>query len=483
MENLLKNAVEQHEKIDLEVFSTEDFKNVSSFANEMIDSIYENQEELKKANYNLESSVEIKTQELINLNKFLEDKNRELEKNFLVDQLTGLQNRNMFLKDLAGLENLAVAIIDIDGFKNINDFYGTKSGDKLLISISRFIKNYANHNAMGAYRLSSDEFVLCCYEKIEEKSLIKRLEKFLKLFAKEEFFDSTLQNKLNIDLTCGIAMGKENILEKADIALNFAKKKKMSFVIFDEKNPHMNTYKHNIYWREKIQWAINEDLIVPYFQPIINIKDKTLKKYEALMRIKDGDELITPYVFLDIAKETKLYPLLTKIMIEKTFAKFSHTNREFSLNITLLDIEEESTVAFLKEKIKEYDVATQLILEIVESEHITKSENFLPFVASLRKEGVRFALDDFGSGYSNFAFLLTMHPKFIKIDGSLVKRMVTDQQSYAIVETIVLFAQQMQATVIAEFVENEKIVRALENLGIIYMQGYYFSPPLEDADI
>lgn len=478
-----KKAVLHKEKIDTTKFYLEDFKTLATLANDMLEKINLQQEELQNANEKLEFSVVTKTEELLNLNYFLEEKNQELQKNYFTDTLTGLENRNSFLKELTNAKNPIAFIFDIDGFKNINDFYGTSSGDKLLIEIANFMRNYAQTHGMLPYRLSSDEFLLFLDKNIDKDFLHVSIKNFMEVFLKEEFYDSANKNRLHIDLTCGAVFGGENLLGKADIALNYAKKKKLSFAIYDEQNPHMNTHKHNIYWRDKIQWAISEDLVVPFFQPIVDVREKHVKKYEALIRIKDADDIIAPYSFLGVAKETKQYLSLTKIMIEKSFAKFSKTDIEFSINISLQDIEDAQLLEFLTKKIDEYAVGGQLILEILESEDIIQSEKFLPFVSLMRKKGVKFALDDFGSGYSNFAFLLKMHPKYLKIDGSLIKAIAYDENSYNIVKTITLFAKQMNATIIAEFVENEKIVEILKDFDIHLMQGYHFAPPSENIEI
>ena len=201
------------------------------------------------------------------------------------------------------------------------------------------------------------------------------------------------------------------------------------------------------------------------------------KKYECLMRLVEEDKVISPYLFLEVAKETKLYHQLTRIMIQKSFEKFADNEASFSLNISLLDIENTTTREFLKDKINHYKLGNRLILELLESEEIITSEKFLPFVKEMRSLGVRFALDDFGSGYSNFSFVLQMRPYFIKIDGSLIKNIIVDQNSYNVVQAIVAFAKEIDAGVIAEFVENEEIVQALQTCGIHWMQGYYFSIP------
>ena len=186
------------------------------------------------------------------------------------------------------------------------------------------------------------------------------------------------------------------------------------------------------------------------------------------MRIVDGKEIITPFMFLEVAKETKQYPMLTKIMIEKSFEYFSKNDYDFSLNISILDVQNEATVAYIKQMIDRYDIGDRLLFEILESE-------------DMRNLGVKFAIDDFGSGYANFGFLLKMSPKYLKIDGDLVKEITKNEKSYNIVKTIISFSKQIDSIVIAEFVENKEIKKVLDDLGVIYMQGYYFSIPQVDV--
>lgn len=475
-----KRAAFDKEKIDTEIFYIEDFKSLAVYANEMINSIHKEQDKLKELNNSLEDSIQEKTKELEQLNSFLKVQNQELETSFYTDNLTQLHNRNQFLLDAENNENIKVVIFDIDGFKNINDLYGTKTGDNLLVAIGTILSNFAEDKEAKAYRLSSDEFLIFC-SNINEEICFDEIQEVVEKISKEVFFDESGKIKLTVSMTYAFAKGDSNILEKVDLALNYAKRNKLSFAIFDESNPHMNTHKHNIYWRDKIQWAIEKSLITPYFQPIVNIKNPNEKKYEVLMRIVDGEEVIAPYTFLKVAKETKQYPMLTKIIIQKSFEYFANNDYDFSLNISILDVQNEDTVSYIKEMLKKYNMADRVLFEILESEEIISNEKFLPFVADMRKLGVKFAIDDFGSGYSNFGFLLKMNPKYLKIDGDLIKEITKNEKSYNIVKTIISFAKQIDSIVIAEFVENEEIKKILDDLGVVYMQGYYFSMPLPEV--
>ena len=475
--HFLKLASSEKMEINQDKFKIEEFKQLSNYANAMIKEIKSQHKDLSDINENLEFKVFEKTKELQNLNFSLERKNKELEKNYFTDTLTKLPNRNMFTQDLAFISFPQVFLVDIDGFKHINDFYGTVVGDIVLVEFAQFIESIGEDYELKIYRLSSDEFVMLC-DRVFESSFLQMLLQDINARLAQKYFNTHETDlQLQINMTCGIAFGKNNLLEKADIALNFAKKKKLTYAIFNEDDPLMNTHKHNIYWRQKLQNAIKNDTIVPYYQEIVNVNNREIKKYECLMRLVEEDKVISPYLFLEVAKETKLYHQLTRIMIHQCFETFANSKASFSLNFSLLDIENLETREFLKTKIHQYNVGHRLILELLESEEIITSEKFLPFVEEMRSLGVRFALDDFGSGYSNFAFVLQMRPYFIKIDGSLIKNIITDQNSYNVVLAIVAFAKEINSQVIAEFVENEEIVTILQTCGISWMQGYHFSIP------
>ncbi len=239
----------------------------------------------------------------------------------------------------------------------------------------------------------------------------------------------------------------------------------------------MNKHKEYVLWKAKLLYAIENDNIVPYFQRIVNVERVEEEKYEALIRLIDEDKIISPAMFLNIAKETRLYPILTKIMIEKTFKIFEKKNAAFSINLSIDDITNPTTVAYIHEMLQKYDVQNRLIFEILESEEIDNFNHILPFITDMKKLGVRFAIDDFGSGYSNFSYLLQIRPDFIKIDGSLIKNLTQSSNEYHIVKAIITFANSLHIEIVAEYVCSKEIENILKDLGVKYMQGYHFSEP------
>ena len=164
-------------------------------------------------------------------------------------------------------------------------------------------------------------------------------------------------------------------------------------------------------------------------------------------------------------------------MIEKSFEAFKDIDVEFSLNITIEDILNEDIKDFLYQMLQQYQIGNRLVLEIVESESIENFVEISNFIKEVKNYGCKIAIDDFGTGYSNFEYLLKLKSDYIKIDGSMIKDIDTNNDAKLVVSTIVDFAKKMNIKTIAEFVENESIEKVIKELGIDYSQGYLHSKP------
>ncbi|MBP9493426.1 MAG: EAL domain-containing protein, partial [Sulfurospirillum sp.] len=202
-------------------------------------------------------------------------------------------------------------------------------------------------------------------------------------------------------------------------------------------------------------------------------------KYEALMRMIDDGKVVTPFYFLEIAKQTKLYTSLTKRLMTKVFESLKGKTYEVSINITFEDICSLEIKEHLSALLQEYPIGSQIIFEIVESEGIQNFDEVIKFIAIIRTHGCRIAIDDFGTGYSNFTYLMKLEPDFIKIDGSLIKALLDEQSSRNVVVAIVDFAKKMGIKTVAEFVENEVLQTEVTALGIDFSQGYFHGKPTE----
>lgn len=230
-----------------------------------------------------------------------------------------------------------------------------------------------------------------------------------------------------------------------------------------------------------VKSALEEDRLVAYYQPIVKFYGKN--SYECLVRIKDGDRVISPFFFLDAVAKTKYYAQLTQRMIEKSFQYFQGKDIPFSINLSFEDVENDEMVEFIKTKVIEYGVNNQLILEILESENIVDFTRIRTFIHDMQDLGVEIAIDDFGSGYSNFTYLMELKPDYIKIDGSLIKDICKVEESYILVRTITNLAHELGIKVIAEYIENEEIYNKAKRLYIDGYQGYHLGAPNDTIEI
>jgi len=401
---------------------------------------------------------------------------RTLEKLANIDPLTGFGNRNKLNNDIEKSTHPALALINIDSFSILNDFYGHTIGDTILAKFGNLIENSNNDNFFSLYRLQADEYALFCSD-CKKDDFLEYFKKLIKTITSTPIllYDEVIQP----NITTAISFEKAQVLlQTADMAYKIAKIENKDMVIYSDDISLNATYKNNILWSKKIKSAIHSARIVPYFQPIVNNKNLKFEKYEALVRLIEEDgKVISPYFFLDISKKTKQYASITKVMIEKSFEYFHHKTCEFSLNLTMEDIANDEMNHFIFEILQKYQIGSRVVFEIVESESIQNYEAVSEFIKKLKSFGCKIAIDDFGSGYSNFEYILKLNVDYLKIDGSLIKNITTDRNAKIVVSTIVDFAKKLGIKTIAEFVENEEIFKIMQELEIDYSQGYYFQAP------
>lgn len=402
------------------------------------------------------------------------EQKQKLEHLATTDMLTNLGNRYKLFSDIkSGFKTLV--LIDIDNFSHINDFYGYAFGDKLIKIFANILKEEFKDIDINLYRLQADEFAILNVNFIEvdcQAAMLHFLQNIAKKVIKidaEEIF---------VEVSGAVSKDKSSPYTTAVMALKHGKLNKQHLVVYDESISLEKEYANNIYWNKKVQKAIKEDRIVPYYQPIVTNASLEIKKYETLMRLIDEDgKVISPFYFMDIAKKTKNYKLLTKIMIQKSFEYFKDKDASFSINLDIADIQDSSSVSYIISMLEKYNIASRVIFEIVESEEIKNYDVVLGFINRVKSYGCKIAIDDFGSGYSNFSYITKLKADFIKIDGSLIQNIDSDENSLSLVNAIVGFAKDLHMEVVAEFVKNETIHSIVCSLGIDYSQGYYFSEP------
>jgi len=418
-----------------------------------------------------------------NINNFLEYqihlKTDELKQTLVTDNLTKLPNRLKlieYIKNLHNASSVHLALVNIDGFKDINDFYGHKTGDKLLQQIASTIVNLCKNKSISVYKLPSDEYAIFSVADVKASKFIKNIRTLINKIQETNYLIDG--NSLYITVSCGVASNEHSLITKADMALQLAKENKKSLISYSSSIDTAEQVNKNIQCMTLLKDAIHNDQIQPYFQPIYNVKTKKIEKYEALVRIvmQDGS-IIVPNSFLDISIKSKLYPNITKVMIEKSFAFFQNTDYEFSINLSINDILNKKTMDFIMKSLHHYNNPSKVVFEILESDKIGNYDDIKLFIHNVKELGCKIALDDFGSGYSNFSHVLELNVDYLKIDASLVKNITTDENSRKITQTIITFASNIGLKTIAEYVEDEESLNILNDMGIDFIQGYFIGKP------
>lgn len=407
-------------------------------------------------------------------------KTEELKRNLRLDSLTNIGNRYKLIEDVSKSVNPCISILDIVSFSDVNDFFGYKTGDNVLKIVARKIEELLiDKENYKVYRDHSDIFCIVAQNEDRDK-FIKNIDEISKTIGKVPIVIKSRELYVQLSYVFSFE-SKENLLETANIIKRYSQANK-NIIIYDKALELEKDYEKNIFWTLKIKKALDEDKIVPYFQPIYNLKTSKIEKYEALVRLIDGNNVISPYYFLDISKKSKQYLQLTKTMIQKTFDYFKDKDFEFSINLTFEDIKSEYISSFIIELLKEYKIGHRVVFEIVESEEIDNFRKVNEFFVTIREYGCKIAIDDFGSGYSNFEYLAKLNVDYIKIDGSLIKDILINKSSQNIVSMLVNFAKGQKVKTIAEFVSNKDILNKVRELGIDYVQGYYIKEPIASID-
>ena len=401
----------------------------------------------------------------------------------MLDSLTQLQTRDLLVDDISSINIGNLLLIDIDNFNSINNIYGIKSGDIVLKQLAKFLSDFSKEKRYQIYRVSSNEFALLDSEATHDiDDIYDDIEYLIDAVSKYDIYIDAIEESINIHVTIGFATSNNMILEQAGAALKYAKKNSLKFSAYSNVTDSRQDLSRYAYWNKEIQKAIESENIIPFFQPIFN-KDGDIAKYEILMRlVQEGEEkklFISPVEFLAISVQTKKYIELSRMIIFHSLHLMENTQYCFSINFSYQDIKSKELMYDLYNYFENNpDVASRVTCEILESELVKDTTVLLQFLKKLKSYGVQIAIDDFGSGFSNFEMILLAEPDLIKIDGSLIKNIDADKKSLTLVEAIVAFSHKMGMKVIAEYVHNKAVYDILRQIEVDMFQGYYLCEPL-----
>ncbi|MFY4758947.1 EAL domain-containing response regulator [Aliarcobacter butzleri] len=402
-------------------------------------------------------------------------------KELFVDKLTNLPNINRLKKDLNQTDDVLMAFFDIDGFLTLNDLFGEEIGDGILVELSYKLKEHFPANEYSVYKLDVDKFVVVA---VNSGKSVEEFYKYTKSFINKIENQSFLvnENEIDINLTVGVSHANGALAYKyAQRTITYARTKLRKIMIYNDSFNIHQSFENNIKWLKQLKNGFKENKFQAYFQPIVDTQTKEIYKYEALIRYIDenGNE-VGPYNFLDIAKKTKQYPNIIKVILKDALKLIKEKNKKVSINISYADISNKNTTKYIYDFLTAQSIEHTKLLsfEILESEEIVDFEEVSRFISEVKKFECTVGIDDFGAGYSNFHLLSKLKISFIKIDGSLIQNIHNSKDLEIIVRTISNIAKEFNVKTVAEFVANEEIYNKVKELNIDYSQGFYFDKPI-----
>lgn len=428
----------------------------------------------------LECSDEQKESVLFIINSILECKNIEDIVFYLkkVDTITGFPSRDVLMRDISSLDDEAMLIIlHINQIDAIKQLYGFDMLKKIVSDKAYKLKEMIKESEATLYSINFEKFAILVRDKVyfDKYFAILKYHIFNNLDSYTYYIDEG--QKLISDFSAGIAYGREYLHHRANVALHEAMLLKDSYKIYINDIPRLELKKKSLDKHRIYKTALHEGYIVPYFQPIVSSNDEKIMKYEALARIVlPSGEVISPNEFLNTAIEDRTFEFFTRQMMQKVFNIYAKNSCEMSMNLTYENIKSQSMLDYIKNRLQKYG-GDRMTFEIVETEEISDYKVVENFILMVKEYGVKVSIDDFGSGYSNFTNLIKLNIDYIKIDGSITIKLLSDEKAKIMVQGLIQFAKSMNIKTVGEFVSSKELFLCMKELGVDYVQGYYHGMP------
>ena len=419
---------------------------------------------------------------------------RQLEYLAQHDTLTSLHNRHYFEQELhksvelakRGHLKFAMLYIDLDQFKAVNDTAGHSVGDNLLKEVSELFSHRVRRGDTLA-RLGGDEFGVLLQD-IKEEQVKEIADSYLQ--ALNDFQFTWKDESFDINSSIGVAIINEDTntaaeaFRQADVACYVAKQSGRNRLhVYSKKDNSQIQQLGEVSLISKLNNALVDNKFILHFQPIMDSHFHNINYYEVLIRLLDGNNIVSPNIFIPVAERYAIMQKIDKWVIEHALMLLEqkqYSDYKFSINLSGSSFEDDEIGHLLSKKLKDNrTLAESIVFEVTETSAVTHMEKAGNFMHELLTYGVRFALDDFGTGFSSFAYLKNLPIEFIKIDGMFVKDIVNDPADQAMVRSINQIAHSLDKFTIAEYVENAEIQAILEEIGVDYFQGYHIGKPAE----
>lgn len=382
-------------------------------------------------------------------------------RNYLMDNYDSIPFRKYF-----------VALIDIDYFKRVNDLYGQIEGDKILKIIAQKIKEQLNPKDVMIEYAGEEFLILFWKNSYTDISFKKKLQNISDSIENLDCKSSSSEN-IKITLSMGVVLDTQNIKTLQDVVYKADTSLYRSKSLGRNQITYYSQEHEKLIDREKLRELIEQDKLLCYYQPIVDLKNYQILHYESLLRIKDEHgKLIYPDKILPIIENSYLSLKLSQRVLEYNIKMLkAHSTFVVSVNLNAEELLEESIYQLL---VKNTQFAPRLHIELLESKEIDYNKVEL-IILELKEMGYHICIDDFGAGYANITHILNFPIDYLKFDGSIVRQIQKDKKTYNLMKSITDFCINNDIKVIAEYVENERVVDMLREMGVYAGQGFYFS--------
>jgi diguanylate cyclase (GGDEF)-like protein len=416
------------------------------------------------------------------------------------DDLTGLLNRRAFAELLnkafaqqSDTQSYALIKFDLDHFKLVNDEAGHQAGDALLVEVTGLLQRETHHSAVIA-RLGGDEFGI--YMQATSNAAQHYADRIIQHIDSHRF--EWRDRRFAVGASAGIAFLDDStssataVLKNADAACYSAKRLgRNRALLFSPDNYFQQQQNQERRKVAILQSAIDNDRLKLYLQPIVpaGAFEGTVK-YEVLLRIVDeNDQIIAPGELIPVAEKFDLIQLIDMHVVQKAITLLQcfleqQFDVNFSVNLSGNTLSNNTCLRRIASLVRASELPDGALgFEITETSAIESIDQVSAFITQMRDMGCLFSIDDFGSGLSSYNYLNSLHADYLKIDGSFVSKILTDQTSFAIVKSINTLSHEMGMKTVAEFVEHDAVADTLRLINIDYLQGYLFGQPQRAEDI
>jgi diguanylate cyclase (GGDEF)-like protein len=429
------------------------------------------------------------------------------------DALTGLPNRALFLDRLGqaiarqerdGREQFAVLFIDLDRFKIVNDSLGHLAGDDLIVQVAHRLKSSLRQTdivARSVYghcndtlaRLGGDEFTILVTAIIDPSDAVRVANRVQEGLRMPFLIDG---QAIYTSASIGIASSTtayscaDDILRDADLAMYRAKTLGKARTELYDQDLHLAAMKR-LTLESDLRRALADEEFVLHYQPIVSLRNQEIVGFEALVRWQKPDgELVPPSEFIDVTEDTGLIVFLGLWVMREACSTARRLQEEFprqepltiSINISPRQFSQPDLTAQVRQIITETGIDPRTVrLEITESITGGDIERVVHVLSQLKDVGIRLSIDNFGTGYSSLSYLRRFPLDILKIDKSFVSAMEKSEESLQIIRTIMILANSLGMSVVAEGAEIEEQVSQLKSLGCEFGQGRFFSKPIDAA--